>query len=206
MNLSQPLTSLIPSLEGQVLTVLSGAKTEFTGAQVHRVLGKFSDKGVRDALNALAEEGIVIKKSAGAAYLYSLNRDHLLAAPILAIAGARKELLTNMGEEIKSWKIKPHFAAVFGSSVRSDMTKASDIDVFIHRNDISKVEDKEWQQQLLDLSLVVERWTGNYLQIFELNDEEIKKELTTKNGVIHNIIREGVVIYGDKGALTNLER
>ena len=206
MNLSKPLTSLIPSLEGVVLTVLAGAKAEFTGAQVHRVIGMYSDKGVRDALNNLADHGIVIRKEAGAANLYSLNRGHLLAEPILAIAQARQELFRKMGDEIKAWKVKPHCAAIFGSSVRRDMTKDSDIDLFIHRKSETELNKHEWQQQLLNLTLDVLRWTGNDLQVFELNDEEIRKELTSKDGVIYNIIREGIIIYGDKEALTNLER
>jgi hypothetical protein len=38
MNLSKPLTSVIPSVEGDVLTVLASAERAFTGLQVQKII------------------------------------------------------------------------------------------------------------------------------------------------------------------------
>jgi hypothetical protein len=37
MNLNRPFTSMAPSREGEVLTVLAGAEASFNGNQVHKL-------------------------------------------------------------------------------------------------------------------------------------------------------------------------
>lgn len=204
MNLSKPLTSLIPSLESQVLTVLAGVDYEFTGAQVHRIINGYSQKGVRNALNSLSEEGIVLKKEAGASNLYRLNPDHLLTPAIKSIATIRDVFLQKLTSVISEWQIKPISAAVFGSAARSDMTNKSDIDLFIHRHDSISHSDETWRRQLTELSLKVDAWTGNYLQVFELSDKDIIKERTSRDGVLYSISREGILVFGKPDSLRNL--
>jgi predicted nucleotidyltransferase len=205
MNLSRPLTSLISNLEGEALTVLAGADSEFTGLQVHQILGRFSDNGVREALNALAERGIVLKKPAGAANLYRLNPDHILTPAIREIATSRGIFLKKLTQVITGWEVQPICAAVFGPASRGDMTSQSDIDLFIHRKITVGIDDTTWRRQLTDLSLKVDAWTGNYLQLFELNDKDIAKERTSKDGVLKSIIRDGILVFGKSGALLNLK-
>lgn len=206
MNLSKPLTSLIPSLEGEVLTVLAGAEAEFTGAQIHQLIGSYSDRGVRKALDALAAQGIVLKKSAGAANLYRLNRDHLLAPAIKSIYAMRMEFFKKLSDVINGWELHPIASAIFGSAARADMNKESDIDLFLHRNDTVEIGNPIWRRQLTELSVKVEAWTGNSLQIFELNNQEIDLELTSKDGVLHSIISDGHIITGKTGSLRYLRK
>lgn len=205
MNLSRPLTSLISSLDGEVLTVLAGADSEFTGLQVHQILGRFSDNGVREALNSLSDRGIVLKKPAGAANLYRLNPDHILTPTIKEIANSRGIFLRKLTEVISKWEIQPISVAVFGSAARGDMNPKSDIDLFIHRKTSVNIGDAVWRRQLTELSLKVDAWTGNYLQIFELNDREIAKEQTDKDGVLSSIINDGILVFGKPDALRNLK-
>lgn len=205
MNLSRPLTSLLSNLEGEALTVLAGADAEFTGLQVHQILGRFSDNGVRDALNSLSERGVVLKKPAGAANLYRLNPNHILTPAIKEIANSREIFLKKLTQVIAEWEVQPICAAVFGSASRGDMTSQSDIDLFIHRKISVGINDVTWRRQLTDLSLKVDAWTGNYLQVFELNDKDIAKERTSKDGVLNSILRDGILVFGKPDALSDLK-
>lgn len=204
MNLNRPLTSLIPSLEGEVLTILAGADAAFTGNQVHRLMGAYSNRGVRDALKRLCAQGLVVSIPAGAADLYSLNQSHLLANYIKKIALVRAEFFDLLTHEVEAWALKPDCAAVFGSTVRKDMNINSDIDLFFSRPKSIGFEDALWRKQITKIASLGESVTGNYIQIFELSGTEIDLELKTKAGIIHSIIKEGVVFHGPKDYLSKL--
>ncbi len=204
MNLSKPLTSLIPTLEGDVLTVLAGAESAFTGRQIHRVIGKNSQKGVANVLIKLAVQGLVTTEAAGSSSLYKLNREHLLASYIVAAANVRAEFYNQLSKEIASWVLLPECVALFGSAIRKDMTQESDIDIFVSRSPEIDFETLAWRDQITNFALKVERWTGNSVQVFEVGNEEIKKELSVKYDVIYSIIDEGVVVYGPNDYLQTL--
>ena len=204
MNLSKPLTSLIPSLEGDVLSVLTGASADFTGQQVHRVLGTHSQAGVNRALQRLSATGIVNMRSSGNSNLYQLNREHLLARYVIEIADVRAEFFRLMSLEVTSWELRPECVAVFGSAARSDMTSDSDIDVFISRPSEIEFGDTTWRRQLTEFSMRMGRWTGNSVNAFEVGPDDLKQELGIKDGVFYSIIDQGVVVYGPPDYLRKL--
>lgn len=204
MNLSKPLTSLIPTLEGEVLTVLAGAEVSFSGRQVQTIIGRFTPRGVRDALQRLCVQGIVTRRPAGAADLYELNPDHLMTKYIKSLVNLRSEFLKLLEKEVTSWPILPVCGAVFGSAVRSDMKPESDIDIFIVRPQAVEFGLGTWREQLSDLSSKISEWTGNDAQIFELDADGINLELASKDGVLYSIIEQGVLFYGTPNYLRTL--
>ncbi len=204
MNLSKPLTSLIPSLEGDVLSVLAGASADFTGQQVHRVLGTHSQAGVNRALQRLSATGIVNMRPSGNSNLYQLNREHLLARYVIEIANVRAEFFRLMSLEVTAWELRPACVAVFGSAARSDMTSDSDIDVFISRPSEIEFGDTTWRRQLTEFSMRMGRWTGNSVNAFEVGPDDLKQELGIKDGVLYSIIDQGVVVYGPPDYLRKL--
>lgn len=204
MNLSKPLTSLVPTLEGDVLTVLAGADSAFTGRQIHRVIGKNSQVGISKVLIKLAAQGLVTTDAAGSANLYKLNREHLLASHIIAAANVRAEFYNKLNKEITSWVLLPECVAIFGSAIRKDMAQESDIDIFVSRSPEIDFKTLAWRDQMTNFALKVERWTGNPVQVFEVGNEEIKKELSVQYDVIYSIIDEGVVVYGPNDYLQTL--
>lgn len=204
MNLSKPLTSVIPSVEGDVLTVLASAERAFTGLQVQKIIGTRSVTGVANALQKLCAQGIVTSRSAGSANLYQLNKEHLLAKYITEIANIRIEFFQQMSLEVSAWQSRPECVAVFGSAARNDMDLESDIDIFVKRPTETPFGEWSWRQQLTDFSLKIQGWTGNPVQIFELGDSEMRQEFSSKGGVIYTIMEEGVVIYGPTDYLRKL--
>jgi predicted nucleotidyltransferase len=204
MNLSKPLRSLMPTLEAEVLGVLAGADTSFTGRQVHALVPDSSESGVRNALKRLSTQGVVTRIPAGAADLYSLSADHLMTRYIKSLVNLRAEFLELVKKEVSSWSITPVCGAIFGSAIRSDMKPESDIDVFIVRPNSVEFGSKVWREQCASLSRHISQMTGNDTQIFELNEDGIDLELTSKDGIIHSIIDQGIIFYGSRNYLRTL--
>lgn len=93
MDLGRPPATVTPTLDGDVLAVLVQAEATFTTGQLHRVLGKYSEDGIRKVLMRLRGQGIVLAERVGNAYAYRLNRGHLAAGPVIALARSRALLL-----------------------------------------------------------------------------------------------------------------
>src|SRR3954454_14997180 len=121
MNLAHPLEIVTPTVDADVLAVLAGAEASFTGRQVHQVAGRHSERGVRNALHRLVEQGIVTSERVGAADRYVLNREHLAAPHIEALANLRGELIERIGTEVEAWRPAAEYVAMFGSAARGDM-------------------------------------------------------------------------------------
>lgn len=204
MNLNRPLTSLIPTWEGEVLTVLAGAQASFTRLQIHTIIGKYSAHGVHNALQQLCVQGIVTHRPTGGADLYELNPEHLMTKYIKSLVNLRSEFLGLLKKEVTVWGILPVCGAVFGSAVRSDKKLESDIDIFIVRPKTVEFGLGDWREQLADLSRKIDEWTGNDAQIFELDEEGIDLELASKGGVLSSIIDQGILFYGTPNYLRTL--
>lgn len=173
MDVARPYTAICPTLESGVLSVLAGTTRPLTGREIARLLGRPSHSGVLDALNRLAEHGLVDRQEAGRAFLFTLNREHLAAPAVEILAGMRTELLNRLREAIDSWKIAPVHVSLFGSAARSEGDTRSDIDLFVVRPEGVAEEDAHWRAQLDLLARQVQRWTGNRAGIAEAGEAEI---------------------------------
>ena len=88
MDLAQPLSTLVPSVDGYVLTVLARTEAPLTGRRVALLARRGSRPAGQAVRDRLVEHGVVHAQSAGSAVLYLLNRDHLLAEPLVAAVSA----------------------------------------------------------------------------------------------------------------------
>jgi DNA-binding transcriptional ArsR family regulator len=95
-DVTHPQAFVVPTLEGEVLVVLVGTTGRLTGRQIARLARRGSPAGIQQALNRLTVQGVVDVEHAGSSSLYSLNRDHLAAAAIEALARIREDLLTRL--------------------------------------------------------------------------------------------------------------
>src|SRR5277367_265753 len=93
VQLDRPLLVVTPTVDGDILAALARADAAFTGRGLHRLVGRHSADGVRRAAERLARQGVVDVTVVGPSKLYRLNRDHLAAAHIIAIANLREEFL-----------------------------------------------------------------------------------------------------------------
>jgi predicted nucleotidyltransferase len=204
MDFRRPLSVVAPTLDGDVLTVLAGAEEEFTGRRIHQVLGRGSEQGVRKAADRLVEQGIVSRRQAGQAKLYSLNRSHLAAPYIEGLGSLRARLIERLTELVESWEEPAAAGFLFGSVARGEADATSDLDLFVLRGPAVAESDPPWQEQLAELEREATAWTGNETRVLEFSGEDFADSEVQKIG--RRILREGVPIVGTRAQIRKLLR
>lgn len=194
MELPHPLAVVTPTLDGDVLRVLAQADTEFTSGDIHRVLDGPSIRGIHNTLGRLTQQGILTRRPAGRAYLYRLNREHLAAPHVIALARLRNELLERLGAEVRSWEQPPVYGALFGSGARRDHTAESDIDILLIRPD--DADEDDWETRTESLANHVSRWTGNDCRILTFSQGHVE-QAGGGEPVLGDVVREGITFQGD---------
>lgn len=182
-----------PTVDGDVLTVLARADGQFTPPQVQALIGDHSVEGVRRVLNRLAEQGIVSAERHGNATSYRLNRDHLAADAIIALASQRGELVRRMTALASSWRPRAVYVGLFGSAATGRMHPASDIDVFVVRPESVDPDDDRWNGQARELTALVGRWTGNDVRLLEYAEADLEADA---DAVLDDVRREGITLHG----------
>jgi hypothetical protein len=198
MDLAQPLSSLIPSVDADVLTVLAGTEAPLTGRRISAIARRGSRPAVQAVLDRLVDHGIVLAQPAGAAVLYALNRSHLLTDPVLAAARASERLLREMSTSIERWEVPPVHASVFGSLARGDATASSDIDLFVVRPEGVPAEDETWSGQLGLLEERVRLWTGNPLSWFEIDRPGLARAVRSEEPLLESLRQDSVHLFGER--------
>jgi predicted nucleotidyltransferase len=196
MNMAHPFSAVAPSLDGEVLQVLAGTTMVMTGRQVAQLTGRTSHSGVLDTLHRLSEQGVVDRVELGRAFLFSLNRDHLAAPAVLALAGLRAELVARLRREIAAWEIPPVHASLFGSTARGDGDTHSDIDLLVIRPATIAEDTGPWRAQLGDLTDKIERWTGNRASLVEVTETEIPRLLADRPMIVESLRLDAIVLSG----------
>lgn len=170
MDLSNPIRSVIPVSQGEVLAVLARTDRPLSGRRVADLTdGRLSQKGVNLALRALVQAGLVLVEAQPPANLYRLNRHHLAAPSIEALVTLRDRLIAAMTEHIAGWKIPTDGAWLFGSAARGDGDESSDIDVLVLRP--GEVDDA-WDDQVEQFAGAITAWTGNRCAVVEYTNGE----------------------------------
>ncbi len=193
MQFSNPLAVVTPTLDGPVLAALAAADSPFTTGQLTKVLHQGSEEGIRKVLRRLTAQGVVSAERVGPAFAYRLNRAHLAAEPIVALAGLRATFLTRLEGLLASWSQPAAYAAVFGSAGRGTMRPDSDIDLVLVRSD---GPDEAWDAQLDDLVRTVTTWTGNDLRPLVYTLTEL--EAARAEPVLLDILESGITVAGER--------
>ena len=149
MDMSDPFSTVCPTLDGPVLSVLAGfCRDPLSARDVARLVSRGSWSGVRKTLHRLAEQGVVRREEAGNVQLYTLNREHLAAPSIERLADLRGELIRRLTDSVHAWTISPRHASIFGSAARGDGDLESDVDLFVVRPAKINAENATWRQRL----------------------------------------------------------
>lgn len=194
MDVSRPFAALAPGAESDVLVALAGSTAQRSGREIARLSGR-SSTGVQHVLDRLVDEGLVHRIQAGRAYLYSLNRDHLLAPAVEVMAGARWNLVRRLRDLFASWKSPILHASLFGSVARGEGNAASDIDLLVVRPRGIDAEDEQWRSQLEELADRVLRWTGNQAGIAELSEDDVSAP-TVRPPIFEEVAEEAIDLGG----------
>lgn len=197
MLLHRPFEALTPTLDGDVLLVLARADAAFTGGELARLIPHASTDGVRKAAQRLVEHGTVTLEPVGNAYTYRLNRDHVLADPIMAIAAAHDRVSERVRAHVDQWPTPPTAVMLFGSAARREMAPDSDIDVLV-------VGSEQVEDAMFELAKYLSSWTGNDVRPLRLDEAEVVKRLADHDALLDSILRDGRVLWGPDRYLRQL--
>ncbi|TCO46350.1 nucleotidyltransferase-like protein [Kribbella antiqua] len=196
MDLSHPISTVVPSLDGPVLTVLARTTEPLTGRRIQQLAGAGSESGVRKVLLRLTETGLVGASQAGASTLYLLNRQHIAAATIEQLINLRQRLIDRIHDAIADWPTPPVHASLFGSAARGEGGLDSDIDILLIHENYPDLPPAEWADQVDDLAQQVYRWTGNRAQMYELSLSQLDEHLAADEPIVAEWHRDAITVAG----------
>lgn len=196
MDVSKPFQALLPTVDSAVLSVLAGSTRPRTGREIARLATR-SHPAVQKVLDRLTEHGLVEQRPAGRSFVYTLNRDHLAAPAVEALADMRAGLFGRLRVAVGDWAVQPLHASVFGSTARGDGDAESDIDLFVVRPDNVSPENPTWRQQLEDLGDAVKRWSGNHAGISEVDAADVARLVAENPPIVSDLRADAVELAGE---------
>jgi predicted nucleotidyltransferase len=199
MDFRRPLQVVTPTLDGDVLAVLAGAQEEFTGRGIRRVLGRGSEPGIRKAADRLVDQGVVLRRAAGRANLYSLNREHLAAPYVEGLAALRAELVGRLRASIAAWDVAARWVVLFGSVARGEAGPGSDLDLLVIRDRGVDEEATAWREQVASLESDATAWTGNEARVLEYGEDDLADGPV--GAVVEEALRDGIGLHGSRREL-----
>lgn len=117
MDVSNPVRSLAPSVDADLLPVLIRSHAWLTGARLAKLAGR-SYAQVRVVLQRLVDEGLVDVERHGNAFAYRWNREHVVTAALEGLAGAADLAEQRLARAVEEWDPPAHALVVFGSFAR----------------------------------------------------------------------------------------
>lgn len=191
MDVSSPINSVVPSLDGAVYSVLSGTIAPLPLSRVHRLAGRGSKAGIRQVLLRMVAHGLVLEVPGG----YLLNRDHVAAPVVEQLSALRRELLGRIAAQVDGWPARPSLVGIFGSAARRDGDHASDIDLLVVCDDAGATD---WSA---DLAAAVQRWTGNNAHVVTLGTDDLRRLARAREPIVATWRLELEVVCGSVDTL-----
>lgn len=199
MDISNPISAVVPSSNGHVLKVLARTDVPLSARAIAKLTeGQVSHTQVGNTLRHLVSSGVVLGQSHPPANLYRLNREHVAASAIVALSSLRDELLGRMRHAVEEWKRAAKAVWLFGSLSRGEGDVTSDIDVLVLRDSTIEEDDQAWIRQLAAFAADVKSWSGNTCNIVEYGADEFNRLISSQERLPVEIARDGTHLYGDE--------
>jgi predicted nucleotidyltransferase len=181
----------------RVFRYLAGHGGEHTGRSLARVLGE-QPKQVLAALRMLWQAGLLVRKAAPPAHLYSLNREHYLVREALLPAfQAEARWLDALGQEVRQAGGEAVESVLLFGSLSRGATVAdpgSDVDIAVLVDEPGHVEDVRRALEVVQAALH-ERF-GHAVSPMVLSLEQFRTRFRKRNSLVRNIVRDGEVVAG----------
>lgn len=202
MDLTNPISTVIPALDGRVLVVLARTRHPLSGRRVADLVPDASRSGVRLALNRLEGNGLVQGEALGNAVFYTANERHLLWPAVQALVEAtddvprrlrqliRDEVVSCLGEDDAAVTS----VALFGSVARGAATPESDIDVLIVTpRDRDDPQIETLMSHLIDDVTVA---TGNQCNVYLATRSRVAELVRDKDPMVASWLADAEMICG----------
>jgi predicted nucleotidyltransferase len=201
VDLGSPVLDVAPAVRGALLQTLARLEQPVTRRQLASAAG-VSPSNASAVVEDLIRAGIVSETMAGRSSMVALNRGHLAAGPVLALAGLRGELVRRIRERLSAW---PDLlgAWLFGSVARGDADSDSDVDLLIVADDL---RSNDLHERLAQLHADVRSWTGNDLQLVEHSSASWRKLVRAKNPLVEQIRLDGIALTASGRSLLERRR
>lgn len=200
MDPSNPISAVIPSAHGAVLTVLARTTEPLSGRKVAELTdGKVGQWRTNAILGELADAGVVMRDHRPPAKLYRLNREHVAAPGILALSDMWSILVQRISDELARWAPPPKTACLFGSAARGQAGPGSDIDLLLVREDgtvDAESSEREWQDQVDRLVEKIRAWSGNPCEVLELTPDELRAAVARDDRLVRDLRRDAIRLVG----------
>lgn len=201
MDLGSPVLDIAPAVRGALLQTLARLEQPVTRRQLAAAAG-VAPGNASAVIEELIQAGLVSETVAGRSSMVVLNRDHLAAGPVLALAGLRGELIRRLRERLSAWP-ELNGAWLFGSVARGDADSDSDVDLLIVADDL---QSHDLHERLSRLQADVRSWTGNDLQLVEHSPSSWRKLVQAKNPLVEQIRLDGIALAGGTSSLLGRQR
>lgn len=171
MDLSNPVSAVIPTLEGQILRVLARTTRPLTAPNIIRLVNRGSGPGIRVALTRLTDVGTVLGEQVGRQLQYEANRAHAAWPAIEAVVDFANGFARRLDGEISRLLDEAPdgdlvTCAVFGSTARGTADADSDIDLaLVVPDDMPQARSDAIAN---DLTNGIEQFTGNATNVMVL--------------------------------------
>jgi tetratricopeptide (TPR) repeat protein/predicted nucleotidyltransferase len=201
MDLARPITSVVPGLPGRVLGVLGRTDVPLTGRAVAKGMDPpASQAGVAKVLDVLVRDGIVLRTEAGTSAQFVLNREHLAAPMIEALAELRLTFVERVAAVVGEMQPPPLSAYLYGSVARGDGTPDSDVDIaFVVSDELT--DTTAWDAATADVRRRVRAMTGNDVSLVEYRPRDL---FGGDHWLVGTVRREGILLTG--APVDDLER
>jgi predicted nucleotidyltransferase len=201
VDLSSPVLDVAPAVRGALLQTLARLEQPVTRRQLAAAAG-VAPGNASAVIEELIQSGLVSETVAGRSSMVLLNRNHLTARPVLALAGLRGELIRRLRDRLSACP-DLHGAWLFGSVARGDASSDSDIDLLFVAEDLQSLD---LHDRLSHLQADVRSWTGNDLQLVEHSPSSWRKLVRAKNPLIEQIRLDGIALTSGTSSLLGRQR
>lgn len=191
-----PLLDLLASRPAvRILRYLVAHGGAHTGRQLAAGAGVAVARAA-EALSRLVDMGVLERRQAGRAYLYSLNEtNYLVSDSLLPAFRSEAEWLERLGNEVYTvLERKADAVILFGSWARRQPTPTSDVDLLVvtrSGQNQGKVERTLEQHR----GRFAERF-GRPVSLLVVGREELRRRLRRGDRLMREIIREGRAVAG----------
>lgn len=201
MLLNNPTEGLLSDSLAELLRVLNRMTPGRTGRVLARSCDGVSVTQVNALLRRLERIGLVRSESVPPAKQYFLNKQHVLYAPLIAIAGARSEAFEWLSQKVKTLPGLVS-AIVFGSVARGEETHESDLDLLLvfDSDEVVSQDDSvdATLSKIFELDAEFFERYGMPLGIIRFGPTALRANIPELSPLAQNVVREGKVLFGEE--------
>lgn len=193
---TQPLDNILNQRSKITILRLLTEQEELTGRGIAKKI-RLTPRAAHLALKTLLSQGIITRKTAGTAHIFSLDRRRFMVQDVLLpLFKNEKRVFNVMVDELKKLLNFKNVVTVafFGSIARGESDYKSDADVLVILKNVAKKEK---------LADVIHEHSHEFISKFGMavspyiiDVNEFAKRFDKKDKLIRNMVREAWVVWG----------